>query len=858
MNKEVWLEQGRVLEEAGRYREALSHYEAAIDLDNNWAEAWYGRAGALSHLAQYEPAVEAFERARKLDPVGYSSIGLYGIGNCYVGLGDRRRAIGCYDQALQERPQLKRVWHNRGTALFELGRYEEAAGSYARVLEIEPSEVRSRIWMERCLERLGRSEGASQQSGEPQEFARAWMEVATHEFKASDIQHALTAYQRAAAAQPSLGYAWVGQGTCLASLGRWQEALQALDHAVSLADDSRSLALAYRGSVLKAMGRQDESERTYQRLLHSAPASVEDHGARVSGLYASEHYEEALAGLGVLKRLDPQNSDAWYVEGLSLDALGRFAEAAESFGEFLQRQPENGHAWFYRARALTAIGKADQAVDCCEKAITLGFATAESWLQKGITLAQLERYRDAIPCMDKALEQAQGWDDALYNRGVCHYHLGDHDTAMHDFDCVLEQGTPSIYSIIALDFKEQSLTALGQIAAAESCGITAEAYTALADDRFDDAVQFFREALRRDAKNAAASLRLAAMLVDGDDPGEAAEQLAQALALRPQNVDLWSTRGVVLSRLGKKEEALECYTRALELDSLYLPALRNSANGLVAMGRLQEALERYERALALEDQNANGWYGRGVCLARLDRSEEAVQAFRRAVELAPNDAEAWKDLGTCLVKVNKHREALEAWQTAARLNPGIDLKKQIDQLTSVTDNSGQVHYLALTAHHYLQQRRFEDAAGCFDAALELDSQQYVLWSDRGICAEQIEGPERAIEYFDRALALDPEQEQTWYNKAVSLQHLDRFRDAIAAFEKTLTLHRSKDLPADENLLHGHHNLASCLILTGKAEEALDHCDEVLLLARENPERWQEEARRAQLLKKAILDHSSGC
>ena len=46
------------------------------------------------------------------------------------------------------------------------------------------------------------------------------------------------------------------------------------------------------------------------------------------------------------------------------------------------------------------------------------------------------------------------------------------------------------------------------------------------------------------------------------------------------------------------------------------------------------------------------------------------------------------------------------------------------------------------------------------------------------------------------------------------------------------------------------------VLMGKTEEALDHCDEVLALARENPQRWQEEARRAQSLKKTLLEHSA--
>ena len=75
---------------------------------------------------------------------------------------------------------------------------------------------------------------------------------------------------------------------------------------------------------------------------------------------------------------------------------------------------------------------------------------------------------------------------------------------------------------------------------------------------------------------------------------------------------------------------------------------------------------------------------------------------------------------------------------------------------------------------------------------------------------------------------------------------------MAAFEKTLAIHRARNLPPDENLLHGHHNLASSLMVLGRNEDALDHFDEVLRLAREDPQRWREEASRAEALRRALL------
>ena len=96
--------------------------------------------------------------------------------------GDRRQVIKYYDQALQEAPRKVRIWDNRGWALFELGRYEEGASSYARALEIEPSKVDTQIWQAYCLERLGRQDAVQLRGSGSDEIAAAWEEIGCHEF----------------------------------------------------------------------------------------------------------------------------------------------------------------------------------------------------------------------------------------------------------------------------------------------------------------------------------------------------------------------------------------------------------------------------------------------------------------------------------------------------------------------------------------------------------------------------------------------------------------------------------------------------------------------------------------------------
>ena len=99
------------------------------------------------------------------------------------------------------------------------------------------------------------------------------------------------------------------------------------------------MAAANRASLLNAAGNQGAAAGAYTRLLSTEPGSLEDHKAKVLALYASERHEEALESLAIVKRLDPLNAEAWYIEGLCLDALGRFDGAAASLGRFLDSSP---------------------------------------------------------------------------------------------------------------------------------------------------------------------------------------------------------------------------------------------------------------------------------------------------------------------------------------------------------------------------------------------------------------------------------------------------------------------------------------------------------------------------------------
>src|SRR3989338_4169712 len=103
-------------------------------------------------------------------------------------------------------------------------------------------------------------------------------------------------------------------------------------------------------------------------------------------------------------------------------------------------------------------------------------------------------------------------------------------------------------------------------------------------------------------------------------------------------------RGNVLEKLGRNEEALAAYDKALAIDPKYAFAHYNRGNVLEKLGRDQEALAAYDKALAIDPNNASAHNNRGVVLGTLGRWTEAKAAFEVAYALVQNDWSTQRNL----------------------------------------------------------------------------------------------------------------------------------------------------------------------------------------------------------------------
>jgi len=108
---------------------------------------------------------------------------------------------------------------------------------------------------------------------------------------------------------------------------------------------------------------------------------------------------------------------------------------------------------------------------------------------------------------------------------------------------------------------------------------------------------------------------------------------AAAAADPPAEAAAHSKRGVVLTALGRRAEALEAFALALERDGRCAPALVNLGNLLLEDGHVLDAIDYYDAALRADRTYPAAYRNLAVAYKRLGRRAEAVRALRSAARL---------------------------------------------------------------------------------------------------------------------------------------------------------------------------------------------------------------------------------
>jgi len=227
--------------------------------------------------------------------------------------------------------------------------------------------------------------------------------------------------------------------------------------------------------------------------------------------------------------------------------------------------------------------------------------------------------------------------------------------------------------------------------------------------------------------------------------------------------------GNTLGQVGRTEEAIGHYQKALQIDPNDAGAHNNLGIALFKQGMVDEAIAHFRNALQLHPDYAEAHFNLGNVFLHTGKPDEAIACFQDALHIRPDYAEAHYNLGIVLSRKGNLDQAIDHYQRALQINPAfVDAR---NNLGTALFKEGQVDQ-AIT--QFQQSLRIEPD----DAAAHLNLGNILLQQGR---------VDEAIGHYQNALQTKPSLATAHYNMGNALRQKGKIGEAIAQYQNALQI-----------------------------------------------------------------------
>ena len=407
---------GYNLLQRGKEEAAAEMFEKAILSDRSNTEGWTGLGRAFSLLKRYRQAIECFERTLEISP--YNTDALIGKGIVLRLLCIAQKdplhcleAIEIFNSILVRDEENEEAMHEKGMALWTIGKKEEAIGIFDRILRFHS------------------------QYEYPWELKGQFLYL-THAY-----QDAVTCYEKALVRDSKNPVLLAEEGRCLSHMG-------AIDHAItlytrSLKYDSHDpavwvlLATAY--TSLKQFDdaiacynnamELDEENTAYKKAISEVLFKKAN-----QILYKEGRYDEALLILEHILDINPVYADAWYSRGIAYKKKGSYTNALACLLRVAELKPALPHAYFEMGNILERQNLKEDALSCYMDAIRCDPGHIDALYRIGILYLESGHFMQALRYMERVLERRSDLSTAWYAKGKAYLGHGQEKEAKQCFE----------------------------------------------------------------------------------------------------------------------------------------------------------------------------------------------------------------------------------------------------------------------------------------------------------------------------------------------------------------------------------------------------------------------------------------
>jgi tetratricopeptide (TPR) repeat protein len=239
------------------------------------------------------------------------------------------------------------------------------------------------------------------------------------------------------------------------------------------------------------------------------------------------------------------------------------------------------------------------------------------------------------------------------------------------------------------------------------------------------------------------------------------------MSLRPDDPGAVYNLALHFQNIGRLDEAIASYRKALALRPGMAAAHNNLANALKVKGRANDALAHYAQAVQLDPQLADAYSNWGNALREMGRTEEAIPLLERALQMRPRSHAILNNLGIAYFERNRFREAVDCQRRALELNP--DFHESRNNLGNALAALGEE----------------EEAIRCYEQVLEKVPSHADAHSNLGLLLQERGLIAGATREYERALSIEPDHADALNNFGYLLQEQGHREEAMSLYRRAM-------------------------------------------------------------------------
>lgn len=706
------------------------------------------------------------------------------LGDLYYDQGRIRDAYNAYSSVKQLGAADAQTLSRLASIQAAAGMPEKAAKNARSALALAP-ETQDAVMV--LVETAGGRENKQQILEEIEELPKTAANttaIGALELKSGQIEKAETRFLEALSIDPQLASAHSGLFLVNQARGKTEQATSHLEQAAQLSPDRSAFKILY-ATYLSETKDEAAAIDYLENIIEKADDYLPALSLQAELKAKAGDIDKATELVNRALKLDKTDIRAMRLKGMISFEQGKIDEAIEQLELMLKLHPNDLQANYQIALAFLSKDKSSAA----KKHLGLVTKSMPSHLEANALLSDIlvkeNDFAGAIITLERFLETKPDSTEGLLLLANVYNQKGDSKAALKIYGA-LEKKAP----------KDSTLNYLSGI-------------SHMKERDAKNARNSFESVLENNPTHLKSLQYLTAIDLEEDNSANALQRIEQTIAAAPQNAALHTVRGQILQKVGRAEDAVAAFEKAIELDSKDTPARMLLARLLRLQGKDREAVDQLNSILAIAPNHLGALTAIASIQEQAKNYPDAISSYERILKIDTDNLIALNNLSYLYSNQdggnNKAFELAKRARAVAPNDPFI-----ADTLGWIAYKQGKYAW-AMS----LLQESYSKLSGIQEVAYHLGSAHYALGNKR-----------QAIEFLSKAT----KKTDSYLGYETALRKLNLLnRDPSATAEVDAKIFEEA-LKKDPNDTFALSFLAETQRASGKTKESLENYRQALKIS----------------------------